>query len=522
MADDRFVATDAERCGHCGGPGKLRCTGCHVTIYCSRACQKSAWPSHKVPCRRRHAPAPPRDAALDFWRPHLPDSCDVDTLVPLEMGMSEAALFERCQGACMETFFPGYAAAGTDAGARRVVAASLARMRTTRTSPRSLAWFAEFCVDRFCPVALEVVMDAGAWPGDQYKAASQCVLTSSIGVLRAHRYARSAAVLPHALGSIRLLLARARPGDWLVGPDCESMPLYELASITDPAVSHAVLDLIAASPGGFPAHAVAASSPAALNMAAHSAPASLVRQLLRAGADANAAHMVHDAAGMSCTRLPLHMLVASNIKCGGVDFEEKLRLLLDAGADVEGANGLGWTPLVAAAMSEFPAAFDALLLAGAKTSALRKTMRLPTGTQTLLHFLATVDQAVLLERVLATGALGVDARVDARTGPAGNKQTPLHAAAVMDSANAVRVLLAAGASLTAVDENGDDALLMAIRFSAARAARLLVDATPPRKRTLHAAMAMMAAGYLGRPGAPMSATAVADLAAAQEIAAMFG
>ena len=26
MADDRFVATDAERCGHCGGPGKLRCT----------------------------------------------------------------------------------------------------------------------------------------------------------------------------------------------------------------------------------------------------------------------------------------------------------------------------------------------------------------------------------------------------------------------------------------------------------------------------------------------------------------
>lgn len=136
-ADDSFVATDAERCGHCGGPGKLRCTGCHVTIYCSRA-QKSAWPSHKVPCRRRHAPAPPRDAALDFWRPHLPDSCDVDALVPLEEGMSEAALFERCQGACMETFFPGYAAAGTDAGARRIVAASLARMRTTRTSPRSL------------------------------------------------------------------------------------------------------------------------------------------------------------------------------------------------------------------------------------------------------------------------------------------------------------------------------------------------------------------------------------------------
>jgi hypothetical protein len=29
-----------------------KCAGCDVTRYCSRQCQKEAWPEHKEECRR--------------------------------------------------------------------------------------------------------------------------------------------------------------------------------------------------------------------------------------------------------------------------------------------------------------------------------------------------------------------------------------------------------------------------------------------------------------------------------------
>ena len=39
-------------CEVCGGPGKLRCGACKTARYCSAACQKTAWPEHKLVCRR--------------------------------------------------------------------------------------------------------------------------------------------------------------------------------------------------------------------------------------------------------------------------------------------------------------------------------------------------------------------------------------------------------------------------------------------------------------------------------------
>ena len=46
-------------CGNCGGAGaRLRCARCKAVHYCSAACQKAAWPAHKVVCQRpadRHA-----------------------------------------------------------------------------------------------------------------------------------------------------------------------------------------------------------------------------------------------------------------------------------------------------------------------------------------------------------------------------------------------------------------------------------------------------------------------------------
>jgi len=37
-------------CAHCSGPANQRCTGCHITFYCSRDHQKQHWKKHKSSC----------------------------------------------------------------------------------------------------------------------------------------------------------------------------------------------------------------------------------------------------------------------------------------------------------------------------------------------------------------------------------------------------------------------------------------------------------------------------------------
>ncbi|KAJ2973881.1 hypothetical protein NUW54_g11984 [Trametes sanguinea] len=45
------------QCGHCSrkhsevGVKLKRCNACHAAMYCSRECQKAAWPSHRDTCR---------------------------------------------------------------------------------------------------------------------------------------------------------------------------------------------------------------------------------------------------------------------------------------------------------------------------------------------------------------------------------------------------------------------------------------------------------------------------------------
>ena len=39
-------------CAECGKSGKNRCARCKHTCYCSTACQKAAWPTHKLSCIR--------------------------------------------------------------------------------------------------------------------------------------------------------------------------------------------------------------------------------------------------------------------------------------------------------------------------------------------------------------------------------------------------------------------------------------------------------------------------------------
>eukprot|EP00727_Mastigamoeba_balamuthi_P012870 m51a1_g8205 hypothetical protein (225) ;mRNA; r:48980-50028 len=40
------------RCAVCGKEAPFRCTRCKETRYCSRECQRQAWPSHKAECRK--------------------------------------------------------------------------------------------------------------------------------------------------------------------------------------------------------------------------------------------------------------------------------------------------------------------------------------------------------------------------------------------------------------------------------------------------------------------------------------
>lgn len=60
------------RCHVCGAPADKKCSKCHVTRYCSEACQRAHWPHHKAACKvDRKAPAP--DFEADVFR--INDRC---------------------------------------------------------------------------------------------------------------------------------------------------------------------------------------------------------------------------------------------------------------------------------------------------------------------------------------------------------------------------------------------------------------------------------------------------------------
>ena len=373
------------------------------------------------------------------------------------------------------------------------------------------------CIQRLCPDALGPLLAAGVKP-NSVTSGGHSLLYRAVNLIVAP-YARSTTALPHALASLRALLAHAQPSDWLVGLAGERLPLHDVAAIPDPVATQAVLDVIVESPGGFPAHAVAAS-PDVLHQALQTSTATCVAALLAAGADP-AAMVAWPLIGCSGTAGPLHVLAIANPNGDARDFGDKLRLLLDAGAELEATDNRARTALLDAASNGRLVAFNALLAAGARASSLRANIGSDAAHfATVLHQLSEENNAALITRVLATGALDVDVRM----GPADGclRATPLHLAASMDAPLAVSALLAAGASLTATDARGMNAFQLALGACSAKAAQLLVDATPPAARPQYQRLAALAVAVCVSDAAarPGDAAAAAKLAALRAVAAL--
>ena len=145
-------------------------------------------------------------------------------------------------------------------------------------------------------------------------------------------------------------------------------------------------------------------------MALQRSTVAFVHTLLDAGADPKGDSFPN---ALGYVQKPLHALAIDSPSGHGSnsDFGTKMSLLLAAGARLEAVNSRGRTPLVAAEFNERAVAFDALLAAGARTSALRVNINSsPAELTTALHVVAGKNNAAMIQCVLATGVLDVDVR----------------------------------------------------------------------------------------------------------------
>lgn len=160
--------------------------------------------------------------------------------------------------------------------------------------------------------------------------------------------------------------------------------------------------------------------------------ADMLEVLIAHGVNVNA----RDEAGLT----PLHFLIENRKSMEGA--LPLLRRLFESGADIHGvATNGAETPLMTAARTGWRAAFDYLLEQGAAMTDVSAT------GDTLLHMAAASHRRDILEAVLASGEVDIDARN--RAG-----HTPLYVAAHRNRRELVEMLIAAGADPTIPDRKG--------------------------------------------------------------------
>lgn len=143
---------------------------------------------------------------------------------------------------------------------------------------------------------------------------------------------------------------------------------------------------------------------------------------------------------------------------------EQVRSLLEAGADVNAAQGDGMTALHWAAEAGRLQLARALLVAGANPDAATRI-----GDYTPLHLAARQGQAALVGALLEAGAQ------PSRRSTAGGAR-PLHFAAAAGSVASLQALLAAGADINAAEESrGQTPLIWAAAANRVEALRYLLE-----------------------------------------------
>ena len=217
---------------------------------------------------------------------------------------------------------------------------------------------------------------------------------------------------------------------------------------------------------GAPAHDPSQQTPAIFRAAAGATDPRVIHLLVDAGADLDAA------LGMGLRHLgyrhgytPLHTAAALNPTPGIID------ALVSAGADPDARDREGSTPLHAAWTNPNPAVVRALLRTGADPLARDERGRAADPTNCMNWTTAAFARLALPDDFPSCLALGEDIQAYDSDG-----DTPLHLAAEVENATAVRTLLEAGADLSARNNAGATPLHMAATNESAEILALLLDA----------------------------------------------
>jgi ankyrin repeat protein len=148
--------------------------------------------------------------------------------------------------------------------------------------------------------------------------------------------------------------------------------------------------------------------------------------------------------------------------------EETVGTLLAAGAELEETNHAGQTPLHCACKKDFGEIVELLLAAGAHTSTK------DTDGYTPLHRAASSQSVEVLRILLAAASKDTNSRLANARNNRGD--SALHDASPEGSLTIVRMLLNAGADLSAKNQSGDTPLHMAVNVDQGEVVTLLLAA----------------------------------------------